>query len=486
MSENTPTLAPQSLKRGSEIEVEIDSLAFGGEGVGRVDGLVIFVPDALPGQKVIARVVRKKPSYAKGKLLQIVAPSADQVAPRCAHFVDCGGCTFQHYEYRKQLEAKAAQVRETLQHLGGFADPPVLPILPAPDQYFYRNKMEFTFGVQRWITQAEAASGEAIDDKNFALGLHVRGRYDKILPIHECHLQSELSNAIRNAVSERTRQSALRPYTTADHSGFWRFLVIREGKNSGQVMVNLVTNAGGKAGDREVDQLADHLKTKFPTITTIVHTINRKKAQVSSGQVARVLHGDGAIFEKIDRWQFRISPESFFQTNTRGAELLYAKVAEFAELRGDELLFDLYCGAGAIGISLSESVQKVVGVELVPEAIHDAEKNAALNAVTNCHFICGDLKDQLEQTESALAKHGTPEVIIFDPPRAGLHPAVVARTLAFAAEKIIYVSCNPATFARDAKLLCDGGYTLHGVQPVDMFPHTPHIELVVVFHKNVK
>lgn len=484
MSDLPQTTAPATVKRGAEIEVLIESLAFGGEGVGRVDGLVVFVPDTLPGQKVLARVQRKKSSYAKARLLEILQPSADQVQPRCVHFDDCGGCTFQHYRYEKQLEAKSAQVSETLQHLGGLSNSPILPILPTPNLFFYRNKMEYTFGVQRWIPKAEANSGVEIADKDFALGLHVRGRYEKILSIDECHLQSEKSNAIRNFVSAWARKSRLLPYTTRDHSGFWRFLVIREGKNTDQIMVNIVTNEGGKAGIKAVDQLAAELLKRFPEVTTIVHSINRKKAQVASGQEARVLHGDGMIFENIGDLQFRISPESFFQTNTHGTELLYAKVAEFAELRGDEVLFDFYCGAGTIGIYLSQSVQKVVGIEVIPDAIRDAEQNCELNGIDNCHFICGDLKEQLESTESKLAGHGTPDVIVFDPPRAGLHPAVIERSLAFGAEKIVYVSCNPGTFARDAKMLCEGGYSLRRVQPVDMFPHTPHIELVSVFHKN--
>lgn len=472
------------LKRGSEIEVEIESLAFGGEGVGRVDGMVVFVPETIPGQKVRVRVRKKKQSFAKARLLDVLRPSVDAVLPQCRHFTDCGGCALQNYHYEKQLATKTAQVRETLEHLGRFENPPLLPILPSPQQFFYRNKMEYTFGDRRWITQEEADSGVEIIDKNFALGLHVRGRYDKILHLAQCHLQSELGNNIRNFIAGQTRNSSLRPYTTRDHSGFWRFLVIREGKNTGQSMVNIVTADDGDAGNQAVELISNNLLEAIPQITTIVHTLNRQKAQVAIGQETKILHGPGFIFEKIGKQKFRISSESFFQTNTLGAEQLYARVAEFAEFRGDEVLYDFYCGAGTIGIYLSEFVNKVIGVEIVPEAIRDAEENARLNAVENCHFICGDLKDQLDDVQNILSKHGRPDAIVFDPPRAGLHPAVANRTLSLGAEKIVYVSCNPATFARDARLFCDGGYELRKVLPVDMFPHTAHIELVSAFCKH--
>lgn len=472
-----------TLKRGSEIEVDIESLAFGGDGIGRVEGMAVFVPDALPGQRVLARIQRKKPSYAKTQLLSVLTPSPDEITPQCQHFVECGGCALQNYRYEKQLITKASQARESLEHIGGFENPPLSPILPAPEQFYYRNKMEYTFGDQRWITQAEVDSGMQVTDRDFALGLHVRRRFDKILAIEKCHLQSEISNNIRSFIARETKNSPLRPYTTRDHGGFWRFLVIREGKNTDQIMVNIVTADGGETGRREVDLLAEKLADAFPEITTMVHTLNRQKAQVAIGQEARTLFGLGIIFEKISKWQFRISPESFFQTNTHGAELLFAKAAEFAELQGDEVLYDFYCGAGTIGIYLSEKVKKIIGIEIVPEAIEDAKKNAHLNGVENCHFICGDLKDRLEDFELPNAQHEPPDVILFDPPRAGLHPKVVSRSLAFGAEKIVYVSCNPATFARDAKLFCDGGYELIHVQPVDMFPHTAHIELVSAFRR---
>lgn len=470
-------------KRKAELELQIESLAFGGDGVAKIDGMVVFVPGTLPGQHVRVRLQRKKKSFARARLLEILSPSPQEISPRCRHFEDCGGCLMQNFRYEKQLEVKAAQVRETLEHLGRFENPPIEPILPSPDIFFYRNKMEFTFGDQRWLSRAEVRSGKPITDREFALGLHVRGRYDKILQIDTCHLQSELSNRIRQFVFQKTRESTLRPYTTRDHSGFWRFLVIREGKNTGQVLVTIVTTDGGLGGEQAVAKLARDLHAAFPEINSIVHAINRQKAQVAIGQEYRVLHGEGWIVEQIGRWRFRVSAASFFQTNTRGAELLYGKVAEFAALTGVETVFDLYCGAGTIGIFLSEQAKEIVGIEIVPEAVRDAQFNAALNGVSNCRYVCDDLKEVLESNAPGSGSLPQPDVVIFDPPRAGLHPAVVRQTAGISAAKIVYVSCNPTTFARDARLLIDAGYRLERVQPVDMFPHTAHIELVSLLTK---
>lgn len=467
----------QQVKKGEQVELSVESLAFGGEGVARVDGLVVFIEGALPGQKVLARVVRKKKSHAQARLLEVREETPHAVTPRCPHFDDCGGCILQHYAYDQQLAAKGAQVREVLQRLGGFAEPPVRSPIPSPDLFYYRNKMEYTFSPQRWLPRAEIDGGE-IGDRDFALGLHVRGFFDKILAIDDCYLQSEQSNAIRNFVAQQTRTSPLRPYTTRDHSGFWRFLVIREGKNTGQTMINIVTADRGDAGTRAVESLAAALAGEFPDITTIVYTLNRQKGQVATGQESRVLLGDGAIYETLGKWRFRLSPESFFQTNSRGAELLYQQVAQTAALTGSEVVYDLYCGAGSIGIFLSDQVRSLVGIELIEAAVLDARRNAELNAVANATFAAGDLKDLLAASDGLVARHGAPDVAIFDPPRAGLHPKVVESALGLAAPKIVYVSCNPATFARDARLFGDGGYELVSVQPVDMFPHTAHIELV--------
>ncbi len=472
-----------TVKKGSEIELTIDSLAFGAEGVGKVGEFVVFVRGGLPGQTVRARVTRKRKSHAQARILEVISPSPHQIAPRCSHFEDCGGCSLQNLQYDKQLSEKHRQVVDVLQRLGGFEKPEVLPPLPSPDIFFYRNKMEFTFGRKRWLSRAEIDSGEKVGGRDFALGLHVPGRYDRILQLQACYLQSEQSDRIRQVVYEFTSRSGLQPYSTEDHRGFWRFLVVREGKNTGECLVNLVTAEAGEPERAAVAALAEKLIAAVPEVTTVVHTINRLKAQVATGQEAHVLHGPGYIHDKLDEFTYRISAASFFQTNTRGAEVLYREVRAFAELTGSERVYDLYCGAGTIGIYLSPMAGRVVGIELIPEAIADAEINARLNQAENCTFLCGDLKDTLAQMAADEASLPAPDVVVLDPPRAGLHPQVVNQVVGLAPQRIVYVSCNPATFARDARMFADSGFELVKIRPVDMFPHTAHIELVTLFVK---
>jgi len=466
-----------SLKKGSELDLEIESLAFGGRGVARLNGFVVFVQDALPGQRVRAQLLRKRGGYAEARVLQVIQQSPLFVEPRCRHFDDCGGCIFQNYDYAAQLEAKHRQIVETLKHIGGFEEIRILPPIPSPQIFYYRNKMEFSFSPQRWVTRAEIEKDVLTAPKDFAVGLHVRDRYDKILTIEECHLQSEWSNGVLAAVRKFTEKHALRPYTTRDHSGFWRFIVLREGKHTGDRMINIVT-AEHLTGRAEVAKLAQVLLQQFSETTTIIHNINRKKAQIAFGDEEVVLRGPGYIHERIGDFTFQISANSFFQTNTFAAEVLYGTAAEYAALTGNETVYDLYCGAGTISIYISRCARRVVGFELVPQAIHDATINSRLNGVSNCAFIEGDLKDELAQVSPITMKWGKPDVVIVDPPRSGMHPKVVGKLLDLAPQRIVYVSCNPATFARDAKELCRDAYCLEKVQPVDMFPHTGHIELV--------
>ncbi|MDZ7290283.1 MAG: 23S rRNA (uracil(1939)-C(5))-methyltransferase RlmD [candidate division KSB1 bacterium] len=469
----------QDLKKGLEVELDIESLAFGTKGVSRLNGYVIFVEEALPGQRVRAQILKKKKDYAEARTLAVIRQSPSFVEPRCRHFEDCGGCLLQNLRYDVQLASKQQQVTEILTHLGGLADPPVLPIIGSPQIFFYRNKMEFSFSRQRWVTRAEMASGESGFSKDFALGLHARNSYAKTLTIEECHLQSSLSNRILDAVRAFTEKHRLLPYTTFGHTGFWRFLVIREGKRTGEVMVNVITT--DVPGGREaVQQLADALLAEVPQITTIVHNLNRSKAQVATGEEEFVLHGPGHLHERLGPFVFRISANSFFQTNTEGAERLYQVVRDFAALTGEETVYDLYCGAGTISIFVSQQARQVIGFEIVPQAIHDAGVNCRLNAVMNCEFILGDLKDELAQVPILTRRWGKPDVVIIDPPRAGMHPKVVKKIIELAPKRIIYVSCNPSTLARDVKELSVTGYRLKKAQPVDMFPHTSHIEVVGV------
>lgn len=472
------TITKKPLKKGSTLELKIEKLAFGGKGVARENGFVLFVDGALPGQTVQARITKKRSGYAEARTVEVVKPSPQEVAPQCRHFGECGGCRFQNFEYQAQVAAKYEQVVESLEHIGAFSKPQVHPPIASPDRFHYRNKMEYSFGRQRWISSAEITSDRVEKPRDFALGLHVRGRYDKILDIDECHLQSERSVEILKFVRQHALSSGLQAYTTEDHSGFWRNLVVREGKHTGQVLVNIVT-ADVKDGEKAVDALAKSLSGSFPDVTTMVHNINRGKAQTAIGEVERVVFGPGTIQERIGERIYQVSANSFFQTNTLAAELLYRKVLEFADFQGDELVYDLYAGAGTISLFIADRVRQVIGFELVTDAIKDAQLNCGLNEVVNCSFVAGDVRASL-YAEKALAEWGRPDVVLIDPPRAGMHADVLKQAGLLAPKKIVYISCNPTTFARDARLLCDSEYTLQQVQPVDMFPMTPHIELVAL------
>ncbi|MFQ5603657.1 MAG: 23S rRNA (uracil(1939)-C(5))-methyltransferase RlmD [bacterium] len=470
----------EKIKKGNQLALDIETLAFGGRGVVRVDGLVIFVEDALPGQTVQARITRKRKGFAEAKCLRVEKKSPEEVAPKCAHFGECGGCRFQNLDYQAQLKYKQQQVVESLEHIGGIKNPPVQPALASPEPYYYRNKMEFSFGTQRWVTQNEIDREELTKPKNFALGLHVRGRFDKILDLDECYLQSPRTIEILSFVRKFVLNMRMPVYSTRDHAGFWRYLVMRESKNTHDCMVNLVTADVADYFD-DVKKLAEQLVATFPEITTVVHNINRKKAQVAFGDEEIVLFGPGYIQEKIHDRVFQISANSFFQTNTRGAEWLFDKALEFADLKMKETVYDLYSGAGTISLCAAESVKKVLGFELVESAVKDAELNCQLNGVANCTFVSGDLKETLNFDE--IIQSEKPATVFIDPPRAGMHADVLKAVLRLQPEKIVYISCNPTTFARDARAFCESDYQLRQVQPMDMFPMTTHIELVSLLER---
>lgn len=464
-----------AVSKGADLTLAITSLAFGGRGLAKVDGLVVFVEGAIPGQVVRARIVRKRKGYLEARVLEILTKSKNEVDPVCAHFGECGGCRLQNLSYGVQLQEKRSQVIESLEHIGGFNEPNVLDPLPSPDQLFYRNKMEYSFGRHRWLTSAEITNDAIEKSREFALGLHVRGRFDRVLDLDECHLQSKQSVAIMHRVKTFAQESGLMAYSTSDHTGFWRHLVVREGKNTGETLLNVVT-ADRKEGRRKVRQLVQALLAEIPGITTIVHTINHGKAQVAFGEEEYVLHGPGFITEKIATRAYRISADSFFQTNTRGAELLYSKVSEFAGFKSDHVVYDLYAGAATISLYVADAVQHVVAFEVEDAAIGDARMNCRLNQISNITVIPGDLRESLQVDH--VRAWGTPDIVIVDPPRAGIHADVLLRLAQIQPPVVIYVSCNPTTFARDAHLLSEHGYELEMVQPVDMFPMTPHVETV--------
>jgi 23S rRNA (uracil1939-C5)-methyltransferase len=469
------------LKKGTELELTVEGLTFGGKGLARVDGLVIFVDRTLPGQRILARITRKKPAYAQARVLQVLQESPRAIAPRCLHFGTCGGCLWQNLPYDDQLEVKRTLVWECLAHIGGLAEDLVFPTLPSPHTYYYRNKMEFSFASRRWLLPEEQGVSQLEKPRDFALGLHVKGFFDRVLDIEECHLQNPLSVTILKLVRQFALTSGLLPYNTRDHTGFWRFLVLRDSKHTGNILIELIT-APHRHAATVVAQLGSLLQIKIPEVSSLVHGISAKKAQIASADNSEVIFGPGYIEENLGNFRFRISTGAFFQTNSLAANILLEQVLDGCGLTGSELVWDLYCGTGTMAIGLATAARKVIGFELLPEAVADARINAGLNRVDNCDFIFGDMKGLLRSPSGLTDRHGSPQVVVTDPPRAGMHPSVVKSLAALAPPRIVCVSCNPATLARDLKLLMEN-YRLRRVQPVDLFPHTPHIEAVAVLEK---
>ena len=405
-------------------------------------------------------------------MLEVLKPSPLRTEPRCEYFWSCGGCKWQHVEYAAQLDAKRQSVAEALAHTGGFDGLDVRPTIGADEIYFYRNKMEFSFAAHRWLTDWEIASGGAFD-RDFALGLHVPGRYDKVLDLKVCYLQSEWSAALVNGTRDFAKEHAWTPWDVHKKDGYLRHLVIRTPEHTDEKMVNLVTN--GHDPER-IDAYADFLRAAFPEVTTLINTVNTGVAQTAYGEAMHTVFGSGVVHDRIGEHTFEIAPNAFFQTNTRQAEKLYAVAAEFAELTPNDLVYDLYSGAGTIALFVADRVRAVVGVELVEEAVENARANAEANGVGNCAFVTGDMLKLF--TPDFVEAHGKPDVLIVDPPRAGLHPKVVDQIGALRPERFVYVSCNPQSQARDLSYLKEA-YRIEAVQPVDLFPHTHHVENVI-------
>lgn len=463
-------------QKGQTLELVIDDLAFGARGVARDDGFVWLVERGIPGQRVTARIAKVKRSYGEAYVDAILDTSPHQVDPRCSHFGVCGGCQLQNLSYEMQTEAKTRQIREILQRIGRLPRTDVRPTLPADPLYRYRNKMEFTFSDRRWLLPDDRME----KPKDFALGLHVPRRYDKVLDIDHCHLQSELGNRIRGFIRERALESGLPPYSIRKHEGFWRFLIIREGASTGEVMITLITsNQEADKGKEAVAALAGAVIEGHPEVTTFIHGISGRKAQVAFGESETVLHGPGKIRETIGDRQFEISPNAFFQTNSFQCRRLFETVEELAGLKGSETVYDLYCGTGAIGIFLAGKTGQLLGIEVIDSAVRDARINARINELTNIEFLLADMKDALADIDAVTQVYGRPDLVILDPPRGGTHPKTLKHLLRLAPPRIVYVSCNPAILARDLELLCESAYHPETVQPVDMFPHTGHIEVVV-------
>ena len=468
-------------RKGESLELLIEDLAFGARGVARLNDFVWFVERGIPGQKVTARIRRLQKSYGEAVVEEVLEPSLHQIDPPCPHFGTCGGCQLQHLNYDVQVENKTRQIREILERIGGFKEVYVRPTLPAKDVYGYRNKMEFTFSDRRWIIHDEP------DDKpkDFALGLHVPRRFDKVLDIDTCLLQSEMCNRAFQTIKNLTLETGLPPYNIRTHTGFWRFLVVREGKNTGDFMLNFVTSSQeSDKGKDAVKWIVHKLFWKHPEVTTVLHSITDRKAQVALGETEHLILGSGLITEKIGDRLFEISPNAFFQTNTNQAQQLFETIIDLADFRGDETVYDLYCGTGAIGIFIANQVKQVIGIEVIESAIEDAKRNVLLNNLSNVRFVSADMKDALRDSTTLTEEYGVPDVVILDPPRGGTHPKTVKYLLELAPPKIVYISCNPAILARDLQILCKKSYTLKAVQPVDMFPHTGHIEVIALLVRN--
>ncbi len=454
-------------------KIEITDYAAEGKALARYDGKVFFITGAVPGDIADVLVTKSKKDWGEGVAKKIHQFSAERQAPFCKHFGVCGGCKWQMLPYAKQLQYKQQEAEQNLRRIGKIDLPPVMPIIGADDDKHYRNKLEFTFSNKRYLLQDEIGSAEEGLGSEGALGFHVPRLFDKIIAIDECFLMDDINNSIRNTVRDFSKANNYPYYDIKQHTGWLRNIVIRH-CTTGQLMVNVIFNYDDETARKK---LLDHLLEQVPQITTLLFTINPKWNDSIYDLTPQVYFGKGYAEEKLEDFTFKISPKSFFQTNTKQAEKLYTVTRDFAGLTGNEVVYDLYCGTGSIGIFVSRQAKKIIGVEVIAEAIEDAKENAALNNITHAEFFAGDVIKICN--DDFFAAHGRPDVIITDPPRAGMHEKLVNKLLEIAAPKIVYVSCNTATQARDIALLAEK-YTVEKIQPVDMFPHTHHIECVVL------
>ncbi len=460
-----------AVKKGQEITLDIDTLAIGGKGMGRVDGMAVFVDQVVPGDRVRVRITRKKKNYAEARVMEMMAPSKERIAPPCPYSGFCGGCKWQFLPYERQLAYKTDHVAQSIAHIGLLENVPVHPAIASPNVFAYRNKMEFSCSDHAWLLPHDMDNPDAVRD--FAVGLHVPGTFHKVLDTDACMLQPSAGNRILSDVRQYMRHSGLAAYGLKSHKGFWRFVMLRHAPSRDHWMVNIITASENPTA---LDSLAQQLMATHPRIVSVVNNITASKAGIAVGEREVLLGGVPVLTDGIGDFSFEISANSFFQTNTGAAERLYETVARYAGLTGRERVLDLYCGTGTIGIYLSRQAAWVTGMELVESAVNDARNNCRLNGIDNCRFVGGDIKEQLACVSER------PDVLIIDPPRVGMHKDVVKQVLAMGPDRIVYVSCNPATLARDLQMM-DELYRVCEVQPVDMFPHTFHIEAVARLEK---
>jgi len=462
-------------KRNKNIILEniaVTDYAAEGKALARHEGKVIFIAGAVPGDTADILLTKNKKDWAEARVMKINKPASDRLTPFCRHFGICGGCKWQMLPYEKQLQYKQQEAEQNLKRIGKVDIPELMPIIGSADTTHYRNKLEFTFSNKRFLTSEEIGSENVVAQQD-ALGFHVPRIFDKVIDIHECYLMDDVNNKIRNTIRDFAKQHGFAFYDIKEHTGWLRNVIIRY-CNTGELMVNICINHEDEANRK---LLFDHLLEQVPSITTLLYTINPKWNDSIYDLEPQIYSGKGTITEKLEDFEFIISPKSFFQTNTKQAERLYSVARDFAGLTGNEIVYDLYCGTGSIGIFVSKHAKKIIGVEVIEDAIEDAKKNAAANNINHASFFAGDVIKICN--DDFFAEHGRPDVIITDPPRVGMHEKLVIKLLDIAAPKIVYVSCNTATQARDINLLSEK-YTVEKIQPVDMFPHTHHIECVVL------
>jgi 23S rRNA (uracil1939-C5)-methyltransferase len=463
-------------------KIRVEDYAAEGKSLAKLDGKVVFIERVVPGDLVDIKLFKNKKDWAEGYPITFHEYSKERQEPFCSHFGVCGGCQWQMLPYAKQLAYKQKQVEESLKRIGKVQLPALLPIIGASETKFYRNKLEYTFSNRKFLSESELNDPSVSAEQNVA-GFHAKGIFDKVIDIKNCYLQAEPSNAIRIAIKEFAEKNDYSFYDIKNHKGFLRTMQLRI-CTTGEVMVNVVFGHDGHRDkdEEKIKRLLNFILEKFPQITTLLYTINPKWNDSLNDLEPVIFHGKGYVLEKMvagagEEFQFKVGPKSFFQTNTKQAEELYKAAGEFAQLTGNEIVYDLYCGTGSIGIFLSRQAKKIIGVEIIESAVNDAKENAALNNLSGrAEFFAGDVIDIC--TDDFFSQHGRPDVIITDPPRAGMHEKLVKKILDIAAPTVVYVSCNPATQARDLRLL-DEKYAVTKIRPVDMFPHTHHIENVV-------
>ena len=455
--------------------ITITDVAAEGKALTRVGEMVVFVPFAVPGDIVDLQIKKKKHSYCEAEVVRFIKYSNVRATPKCEHFGVCGGCKWQNLPYEEQLKAKQKQVYDQLRRIGKVELPEFQPIMGSVKTFEYRNKLEFGCCNKRWLTKDQVASGFKYDNMN-GIGFHITGAFDKILPIEKCWLMDDIHNQISNAIRDYAFENNLNFFDLRGQKGLLRDIIIRN-SNTGEWMVIVQFHYDQEGDEQKAKALLQHVADRFPQITALMYVNNQKCNDTIGDQDVMVFKGNDHIFETMEGLKFKVGPKSFYQTNTDQAYLLYKVAREFAQLTGEEIVYDLYTGTGTIANFVAHKAKKVIGIEYVPEAIEDAKVNSQVNGIENTSFFAGDMKDIL--TDDFIAEHGRPDVIITDPPRAGMHPDVISVIMKARPKRIVYVSCNPSTQARDLQLL-DAEYKVVKVQPVDMFPHTPHVENVVL------